>query len=65
MAEFTVVAISTVVVPSVAYAVAGAPGCGSTRRAEWLLQDTDATVMAALLRALCVSLLGKGLGGLL
>jgi len=63
VAVFTV-AVSTVVVPAVAYAVAGARLRHPLDEQGWL-QANIATVMAVLLLVLGVSVLGKGLGGLL
>jgi len=65
VAVFTVVAISTVVVPAVAYAVAGARLRDPLDELKVWLQANNATVMAVLLLVLGVSVLGKGLGGLL
>jgi len=64
VAVFTVVAISTVVVPAVAYAVAGARLRDPLDELKGWLQANSATVMAVLLLVLGVSVLGKGLGGL-
>ena len=65
VAVFTVVAVSTVVVPAVAYAVAGALRRHPLDELKGWLQANNATVMAVLLLVLGVSVLGKGLGGLL
>jgi threonine/homoserine/homoserine lactone efflux protein len=65
VAVFTVVAVSTVVVPAVAYAVAGARLRHPLDELKGWLQANNATVMAVLLLVLGVSVLGKGLGGLL
>ena len=62
---FTLVAVSTVVVPAVAYAVAGARLRNPLDELKGWLQANNATVMAVLLLVLGVSVLGKGLGGLL
>jgi threonine/homoserine/homoserine lactone efflux protein len=65
VAVFTVVAVSTVVVPAVAYAVAGARMRHPLEELKGWRQANNATVMAVLLLVLGVSVLGKGLGGLL
>lgn len=65
VAVFTLVAVSTVVVPAVAYAVAGARLRHPLDELKGWLQANNATVMAVLLLVLGVSVLGKGLGGLL
>ena len=64
VAVFTV-AVSTVVVPAVAYAVAGARLRHPLDELKGWLQANIATVMAVLLLVLGESVLGKGLGGLL
>jgi threonine/homoserine/homoserine lactone efflux protein len=65
VAVFTVLAVSTVVVPAVAYAVAGARLQDPLDELKGWLQANNATVMAVLLLVLGVAVLGKGLGGLL
>ncbi|GIG68487.1 GAP family protein [Phytomonospora endophytica] len=64
MAVFVLVAVSTVAVPVIGYAVAAERMRGPLDGLKVWLEANNATVMAVLLLVLGVTLVGKGVGGL-